>query len=719
MVRILFLFLLLFSQLQIPAAVYAKQATLEPEPYFSQVAERFSRRFPQEHLTQAPMDDAVSARAWTNYITSLDPDHVYFLASDTNKFSADIKNLDDQLDKGDLSFAYNVFAVFKLRVKDRYEYTGKLLDAGFDLDKQETYKWRRKDAPWPKDEDKWNEIWRQRIKSEYVQRVVAKELGGTNTTALTVNEGSENFLKNLAKNGTEKQESGAVQLSSAQTNKDSVKLSTNSVPPVVVSPAEAIRKEYKQYLTTKEDADSTWILEKYLSSFAHAYDPHSDYMSADSTEDFDIEMKLSLVGIGALLSSDEDGAAKVERIIPGGPADLDKRDIRLKPGDRIIMVGEGDEPPVDIRHLPLRKIVEHIRGEKGSKVVLVVVPASDVTGSTQKRVDLMRNDVRLEDQAASWKPYEIKGGDGITRKLGVITLPTFYADMQQGSIRESDYRSCCSDVERLLGEMKATNVVGILIDLRNNGGGSLAEVVKMTGLFVHNGPVVQVKQMHSPRRILSDDNSGIRYNGPLVVLVNRLSASASEILAGALQDYGRAVIVGDSKTHGKGTVQTVLPLGRDPKYGTIKITTSMYYRISGGSTQLKGVVPDIVVPSAYDCLELGEEFETNRMEWARIEPVPYQADTNMPSIISILAGKSEKRRAADPRFAAHAKLLDRLRMLNKTEELPLDLAARKKMAETEKDLSKLGEEINEPDENENKDNPNNDLVLSEGVADTS
>jgi carboxyl-terminal processing protease len=215
---------------------------------------------------------------------------------------------------------------------------------------------------------------------------------------------------------------------------------------------------------------------------------------------------------------------------------------------------------------------------------------------------------------------------------------------------------------------------------------------------------------------LRDDDGSIRYNGPLVVLVNRLSASASEILAGALQDYRRAVIVGDSKTHGKGTVQTILDLGRDPKYGAIKITTAMYYRISGSSTQLKGVCPDIVVPSAFDCMDFGEEFETNPMKWDRIDPASYSADTNMPSIISVLAGNSEKRRAADPRFAANTKFLDRVRTLNKTQELPLDLATRKKMAETEKDLSELEEKITEPGENGNKDNPlNNDLVLSEGL----
>ena len=720
MVRYLFLSLLLAFQLLFPDVSSGASGALEPESYFSQIAVRFARRFPEEHLRQLPLDDAVSARAWQNYLEALDPERVYFTTSDIVKFATDKFNLDDQLDKGDLTFAYSVFDVFKQRVKDRAAYVGKLLDAGFDLDKNETYKWRRKNSPWPKDTAEWNELWRQRVKNDYVRRIVAKELGD----------------KKTEKNRKAPDQSGNP--SGTGNPKNHVATTTNDVTPwsddyvhnaikenesdeaAPLSPEEGIRKQNKQFLTMLEDTDSAWVLEKYLSAFAHAYDPHSEYMSTGSAQDFNIEMKLSLGGIGAVLGSDEEGTAKVIKLIPHSPAALDKRDVRLRNGDRIIAVGEGDEPPVDIHHWPLRKIVDRIRGEKGSKVVLIVIPVSDPAGLTTKRVDLVRADVKLEDQAASSKIYEVKGSDGVTHRLGVITLPSFYANMKQGFIGQDEAVSCCSDVENILEQMKARSnkVEGVLLNLRNNGGGSLAEVVKMAGLFVGDGPIVQVKDANSSRKVLNSSDSRVVYGGPLVILVNRFSASASEILAGALQDYGRALIVGDSRTHGKGTVQTILDLGRDQKYGEVRITTAMYYRISGSSTQLKGVAPDIVVPSAYDCMvDIGEESLTNPMEWGRIEPALYSSNLSMPYIVSALTAKSEKRRAADPRFVTYGKFLDQIRALTRTQEIPLGLAARRKLAETESNLNELENEIAAEDEGDRKDNQvlNNDLVLSESL----
>ena len=305
-------------------------------------------------------------------------------------------------------------------------------------------------------------------------------------------------------------------------------------------------------------------------------------------------------------------------------------------------------------------------------------------------------------------------------RLGVITLPGFYANMKQGFIGQDEAVSCCSDVENLLEQMKAgTNKVeGVLLNLRNNGGGSLAEVVKMAGLFVGDGPIVQVKEGNASRKVLNSIDSRVVYGGPLVVLVNRFSASASEIMAGALQDYGRAMIVGDSRTHGKGTVQTILDLGRDQKYGEVRVTTAMYYRISGSSTQLKGVAPDIVVPSAYDCMvDIGEESLTKPMEWDRIQPAQYSPNLNMPYVVSALAAKSEKRRADDPRFVRYGKFLDQIRTLTRTQEGPLGLAARRKMAETESNLNELENEIAAEDEGDRKENQvlNNDLVLSESL----
>jgi carboxyl-terminal processing protease len=718
MVRYLFLSLLLASQLLFPDVSSGASGALEPEPYFSQIAVRFARRFPEEHLRQLPLDDAVSARAWQNYLDSLDPERVYFTAADIAKFATDKFNLDDQLDKGDLTFAYSVFGLFKQRVRDRAAYVGKLLDAGFDLDKNETYKWRRKNEPWPKDQVEWNEIWRQRVKNDYVRRIVAKEL---------VNKAKEKGKKAPDQSKSPSGESNPTNVVPSATNEVNSAGADNKGADddepdqaAQLSPEDGIRKQNKQFLTMLEDTDSAWVLEKYLSAFAHAYDPHSEYMSTGSAQDFNIGMKLSLGGIGAVLGADEEGTAKVIKLIANSPAALDKRDVRLRRGDRIIAVGEGDEPPVDIHHWPLRKMVDRIRGEKGSKVVLIVIPASDPAGLTTKRVDLIRADVKLEDQAASWKMYEVKGGDGVVHRLGVITLPSFYANMKQGFIGQDEAVSCCSDVENILERMKTgTNKVeGVLLNLRNNGGGSLAEVVKMAGLFVGDGPIVQVKEGNSSRKVLNSIDSRVVYGGPLVVLVNRFSASASEILAGALQDYGRAMIVGDSRTHGKGTVQSIIDLGRDQKYGEVRVTTAMYYRISGSSTQLKGVAPDIVVPSAYDCMvDIGEESLTNPMEWGRIQAAQYSPNLSMPYIVSALTAKSEKRRTDDPRFARYGKFLEQIKSLTRTQEIPLGLAARRKMAETESNLNELENEIAAEDEGDKKENQvlNNDLVLSESL----
>jgi carboxyl-terminal processing protease len=709
MTRTLCLFLLLFAQCIGPVqTVVASQAALKPDPSFPGIAERFARQFPDEHLTREPIDDAISARALTNFLSSavsgLDDNRVYFLASDIARFSKYSTSLDDAIERGDLSFAYDVFQVFKERVRNRCDFVSKLTEKDFDLEKKETFTWRRQDAPWPKDEAEWNDIWRKKIKNEYIQHVVGDELRDAPPPHPAV---STNPVHAVASNSIAADRFHDV-VSQDKDGKIKEADKDDLLPPM-----ESIHKRMKQFLTVIEDSDSSWVFERYLSAFAHAYDPHSDYMSSGEMEDFDIEMKLSLVGIGARLGT-EDGAAKVVGLVPGGPA---QRDGRLQAGDKIIAVGQGDLPPEDIMHLPLRDVVKKIRGEKGTKVVLTVIPASDSTGSTTKRIDLMRDEVKLEEQAAKWTLREIPGSDGVTQKLGVVTLPTFYANMKTDSIAEPDYKSCAHDVEVILGEMRGKGVNGVILDLRNNGGGSLGEVVRMTGLFIANGPVVQVKESHSSIRVLKDYDSNIAYAGPLVVLVNHLSASASEILAGALQDYGRAVIVGDSKTHGKGTVQTIVEMGREPKLGAIKVTNAMYYRISGGSTQLRGISADIVVPSPYDCLPIGEEHLSHPMEWDRVKPLDYLPNTNMTSIVSVLREKSEKRRATDPRFAANKKLLEQISAMNKASELPLDIESRRKLAETEKQLFHLEEDLSAENESPPpKDQAReNDLVLAESL----
>lgn len=633
--------------------VLAREEPLNPPPLYARIATLFARQFPRHHLTRSSLDDPIARRAWTNYLDSLDFRHVYFLQSDISEFEAEQTTLDDRLEQGEMRFAYRVFAVFKKRLKDRYDYVCRLLDKGFDLGKQETYRWKREGAPWPADRAEWDDLWRRKIKNEYVLIVVNRE---------------------LAAEARARGESGE-----------------DDDPDAGRPPDEVIRKRYKQMLTVMEDSDEEWVLQKYLTAFAHAYDPHSGYMSSSNVEDFNIEMKLSLVGIGALLRA-EDGAAKIVRLIPGGPADRDQREKSLQPGDKIIEVAQGDGEPVDIRHQPLYKVVRLIRGEKGTRVVLTVIPASDPTGSITKKVDLIRDEVKLEEQAASSRIVDGEDLYGNRLKLGIITLPAFYANMNVRFIAHPDYRSAAYDVEKELDSMKAKGVQGVLVDLRNNGGGALNEAIKMTGLFIGTGPVVQVAERHR-RRTLYDRDPSVAYAGPLVVLVNRFSASASEIVAGALQDYGRAVIVGDTKTHGKGTVQSLVKLGLNRRLGSAKITTASYYRVSGGSTQLKGIAADIVLPSPFDAMELGEESLPNAIAWSTISPAPFFPVADLDDTISGLRRKSETRRRQAEDFVAYRQLLDRVKGLQDVDELPLAIDDRRALARTEKEIADLRRDL--------------------------
>ena len=712
MLKLLSAVLVLFTVWHSASVASPSNRVLRAEQEYAEIAGGFARRIQREHLTRQVLNDAVACRAWTNYLFTLDFDRVHFLQSDIDGFKTSQTLLDDRLKDGDIDFAYEVFEVFKKRLRNRHRYVAELLEKGFDVDRQETYIWKRKDMPWPRDEAEWNETWRKKIKNEFIRRVVAKELE------------AEREAERIERTpGDDDRDDPGVGRDDA-TSTDS----TTSEPAVIDSddetepedatrqlpPAEFILNRHKQILTVIEDSDPEWILERYLSAFAHAYDPHSLYMSPSAVEDFDIEMKLSLVGIGALLRS-EDGAAKIVRVLPGGPADRDDREKRLRSGDKIIAVAQGDKDPVDVLHWSLRKIVRLIRGEKGTRVVLTVIPVSDPTGAVTKKVDLVRDEVKLEAQAAQGKTHQSEGSDGTIRKLGVIKLPAFYADMKSTAGKASDRRSSADDVEGILRDMKQQKVEGVLLDLRNNGGGSLLEAVRMTGLFISTGPTVQVEERYR-LRVLPDMDPLLAYDGALVVLVNRLSASASEILAGALQDYGRAIIVGDSKTHGKGTVQTVMQIGRDRRLGAAKITSARYYRISGSSTQLKGISPDVVISSPWDFMETGEDRLSNPIPWSRVDTTGYLPIANLASVVPVLKEKSVNRRAGNSRFAAYSKLLERIDRMTRTRELSLNLDERRHLARTEQELLDLqnqfaGEE--DSGDGEKKDAP--DLVLDEAL----
>lgn len=656
----------------------AGKIKLSPPPEAAAIVPRFLRRMSAEHLERRTFDDSLSPQAWTNFLSTLDPERIYFSSEDIAGLAIHRDRLATELAAENVDFAFDAYNLFTAVVAERYTYVTNLLNGEFDLSIDEEYTWQRDEAAWPATGEEQNELWRKRIKNEYLRRIVADE-----------------FAEELAE---EKEP--------ATTNDNEY---TEALLNPVLAPRENIERRYERYMSVMKDNDAEWVLREYLSAVARTFDPHSSYLSRSAMEDFDIEMKLSLVGIGALLRSDE-GAAQVVRLIPGGPAERDKRERRLRPGDRIIAVAQDEEPPVDILHWPLYRVVRLIRGEKGTRVVLTVIPASDPTGSTVKYVDIIRDEVQLEEQAAKAEIKTVTDSRGNECKLGIVKLPAFYANLKAKE-SDSDYRSATDDVEEAIRGLVADGAKGIMLDLRGNGGGSLVEAIKLTGLFIRTGPVVQVKERFRIR-ILPDRDPKVAYDGPLVVMVNRLSASASEIVAGALQDYGRAVVIGDSQTHGKGTVQSIIDLGNDPALGSIKVTSAKFYRVNGSSTQKRGISSDIIISSPYEFMDLGEDKLPNAMEWTAVGRAAFMPWGNLQTIVPLLKGMSKERRDKSERWQAYQQLLKRIEDMQNTRSVPLNIDQRRAMAQTEKDLNELQTKLID---GENEDNNGSDIVRDEGL----
>ncbi|MDF7824699.1 carboxy terminal-processing peptidase [Pontiellaceae bacterium B12227] len=644
---------------------------------------------PVFHLNQLPFDSTISTSAFNLFIEGLDPARSYFLQSDIDAFRKDADNLHKLLRKGNIDFARNAYDVLMERIENRMEFAEAQLEKGFDIEVKEDFLWDRKEADWPADEAAWDDLWRKRLKNEYIARLVSKKVYAETETN-TVETVSSNVVAEA-----ETETTNTVAEAEYDEELEDAKL----------TPEEYILERYKQFQLTMESFDEEMLLQRYLSSFSLVYDPHSDYMSPSSQEDFDINMKLSLVGIGAMLRPDE-GTARIVRIIPGGPADQDGR---LKAGDKIIAVAQGDEEPVSILHWPLYKSVRLIRGELDTTVVLTVIPASDRSGTRTKKIDIVRKEVKLEDSAAKSEVKELDLGDGNVRKVGVITLPDFYADFSATSKNLKDARRASTDVRRLIREQMREGIDGMVLDLRNNGGGSLVEAIEISGLFISSGPIVQVKERKGVQ-VLPDADPTVEYDGPMIVLVNRLSASASEILAAALQDYKRAVIVGDSQTHGKGTVQTLMPLG--DRKGSLKLTTAGFYRINGGSTQLKGVVPDIIIPSYLDVMDIGEDSLEHALPWDTIRPAMYRAHDGFDKQLPLLTAQSVERLETNEEFQVYLNRRERLKERYETKTVSLSLSDRLAEAEAEKELDDIqsGAFLNDEEEDEEK---TTDLILDE------
>ena len=605
---------------------------LVPRDYDGRIALRLTDTLQKAHVLHKRLDDEISRRAWTNLVTFYDFDHSVFLKGDLDALAVRERRLDDEIKKGDVSFGYDVYNLYVRRLRERIDFaTNLVLTADWDFTTNETYRIRRKDAPWPATRADAEEHWRKRLKNECLVAKVNHDLDKS-TNALNV--------------------------------------------------AADLVKRYRQYAITLTEPDEEAVFQHYMSAIARAYDPHSDYMSPASKEDFDMEMNLTLCGVGAVLSM-EDGALTITKVMPGGPMDVDGR---IKEGDKIVGVRQGDGEMEDIMWQPMRKSIKKIRGKKGTRVTLEIVPRSDSSGLVKKQIELVRDEIKLEDQAATGRVDTVSLG-GVTNKLGYVYLPGFYGTMDRKPF-DPGYRSAAMDVARILTDFNAEDVKGLVLDLRGNGGGSLREAVLLSALFVPDGPVVQIRDIRSVGCLPIPPGNPVAFKRPMVVLTDRASASASEIVAGHLHDVGRAVVIGDVRTHGKGTVQTVSGLGPE-KYGSCKITTARFYRVDGRSTQLEGVAADIHLPSLLDSLDIGEDKLTYALPFTRIRPAEYSLAWNMNKYVPTLQRLSDARLKADERYLRHIENVKGMKAISDRESVSLEYGARKAQMAADRELREL------------------------------
>ncbi|MBH3437982.1 carboxy terminal-processing peptidase [Pseudomonas luteola] len=543
----------------------------------------------RHHYSKPPLNDERSIKIYDSYLKMLDPNRLYFNAADIAEFDAWRTRFDDLLKQGDLNPGFTIYKRYLDRVKERLDYTLGLLDKGIpqlNFSADETFDVNREKAPWPTNTAALDDLWHKKLKDE----VLRLKLGGKDDAAIK----------------------------------------------------EQLQKRYRNQLARLKQTRSEDIFQAYINAFAQTYDPHTQYLSPESAENFDINMSLSLEGIGAVLQSDND-YVQIVRLVPAGPADKSKQ---LAPADKIVGVAQGkDGEMVDVVGWRLDEVVKKIRGAKGSVVRLEVIPSSNPPNDqTTKVVSITREAVKLEEQAAQKHIIDVPH-NGKTYKLGVVDVPAFYLDFKAYRAGDPNYKSTTRDVRKLIGELKNEKVDGIVIDLRNNGGGSLQEATELTGLFIDQGPTVLVRNSDGKVDVLADDEGDAFYTGPMTVLVNRLSASASEIFAGAMQDYHRALIVG-GQTFGKGTVQTIQPLN----HGELKLTLAKFYRVSGQSTQHQGVIPDISYPDIVDNKEIGESALPNSMPWDTIRPVLEVENNPFKPYLPELINRHDTRTKTNPDF---------------------------------------------------------------------
>ena len=659
----------------------AKKA--EPQPYYGRVAQRLAGMLPRYHVLQKPFDDGISRAAWTNLVTFYDFDHSVFLKSDLDAFAARELTLDDELKAGDVSFGYEVYDLYCRRLKERVDFATNLaMTAEFDYSENEMFRIKRKDAPWPETREEAEEHWRKRIKNEMLVSMLSKELDAEEAAE---REARKAAGESDAGDDAEEDEDGGAG--------DDADAGPEEEPQKPDTPAESIVKKYRQYYIALTEPDGETVLQHYLSAVCRAYDPHTDYLSPMSKEDFDMEMNLTLCGVGAVLSMD-DGAIKITEVLPGGPMDVDGR---IKEGDKIVGVRQGDGEMEDVMWQPMKRTIHKIRGKKGTRVTLDIIPRSDPTGATHKWIELVRDEIKLDEQAATGHVERVEM-DGAQAKLGYVYLPSFYGTLDKRPGDEG-FLSCAADVAKYVAEFNAEGVDGLVLDLRGDGGGSLKEAVALSALFVPNGPVVLIRDTRSVLPLAIPSGNPVAFRKPMVVLTDRASASASEIVAGHLRDTGRALVLGDVRTHGKGTVQSVMGMGPE-KYGSCKITTARFYRIDGRSTQVEGVEADVHLPSFLDSLDIGEDKLPNALPFTRIAAPKTKACWNMDAYAGELAGLSRARTAGDARFARHLANVEAAKAIYDREEVPLGREERLAMMRSDRRINDSMDDSAEDEEDD-------------------
>jgi carboxyl-terminal processing protease len=618
----------LFAAALAATAAFAKPAAdttaiaLKPTPDQADAAQMAMRILTRMHYKPEAFDAKMSQQVFDRYLDSLDADRLFFTQADIDRFASARDELGAEIGDKNLSVPFAIFNLYIERVAERTVFARAELKKGFDFAKDESYQYQRDKAPWPKDDAEANDLWRKRVKNDWLRLKLA--------------------------------------------GKDETKI------------REMLDKRYANYVDRMRQLKSEDVFQVFLNAYAMAIEPHNNYLSPRLAENFDITMKLSLEGIGAMLQREEDYTA-IREIVPGGPAALSGK---VKVGDRIVGVGQGEHGSIaDVIGWRLDDVVDKIRGAKDTVVRLEILPADAGPDGKHTTISLVRKKVALEEQAAKSSIIETRDGD-VTHKIGVISLPAFYQDFEARRRGDANYKSATRDVAKLLADLKKDNVEGILIDLRNDGGGSLGEATDLTGLFIDKGPVVQVRGSNGHVDTEQDRNGGMVWDGPLAVLVNRNSASASEIFAAAIQDYGRGLILGEP-TFGKGTVQNLLDLDQmhgneKPAYGELKMTIAQFFRINGGSTQLRGVTPDIQFPITGDFAQNGEQSFDNPLPWTSISPADYTPTGDLKSLVPLLATRHDQRSAADKQWLAYQADVADVRKLRDEKTISLNEAVRRK-----------------------------------------